>query len=334
MADLTEAKPRRNRGILWTLIKVSLALLLIGIVLSRTNLSQLVALLQRISWAWLAAFVILFLLMTLIKTWQYHIFFGKTVTFPHLLTMVILQNALMNFVTTGAGIASLLTMLKVERQVKLSHSSVAFLLTKVGDFFALWCFLVVSALLIRQSIAPLRSLVIAVLAILGAGLLILFLALGLRRKFMDLLRKVMGWTRLGRLNVVQKGMDALEEAVTREELTSPQVLWKVGLVSMTYLAATMAWMVASLRMFHVQIGVLEVVFVNVFIQLLSNIPVQVFGGLGVNEASSLYLYGFFLPSLGELTAALIGFRLLLYALNLLILLYLPIHAAASRLKVH
>lgn len=73
-----------------------------------------------------------------------------------------------------------------------------------------------------------------------------------------------------------------------------------------------------------------VAFVNIFVQLLSNLPVHVFGSLGTIEVTSLYLYGLFYPNWGYLAATLIGFRLRLYVMNLLALEYLRVDTALHR----
>jgi len=65
------------------------------------------------------------------------------------------------------------------------------------------------------------------------------------------------------------------------------------------------------------------------LQLLSILPVQVLGGLGVTEAASLYLFGLFgFPEAG-LAAVLIGNRLLFYLENLAVLIYLPVNSLFS-----
>ncbi len=341
----SDSRPRSPASKLWTLVKIALALLLVGVVLSRTEVAQLLALRRHIAASWLLASLVLFLLLTAIKTLQYHVFFRAEVTYPQMLQVVILQNALTNFIATGAGIASFLTSLKVERGVRLSHSSLAFLFTKTGDFFALWCFLGLSLWRLWPQVTVLRGVAMGLMGLLGAGLMGIAAAVTLRRRFMELARRGLEGTRLRRLGPARRGLEAtrlrrlgparrgleaLEDVLSQGTLMEAAVLGRASLISLVYLALTTVWMYASLRAFGVQIGMMSVVFVNVFIQLLSNLPIHVFGGLGVSEATSLYLYGFFYPDQGELAAALIGFRLLFYLMNLLVLAYIPAHAVWRR----
>jgi uncharacterized membrane protein YbhN (UPF0104 family) len=71
------------------------------------------------------------------------------------------------------------------------------------------------------------------------------------------------------------------------------------------------------------------VFANTLMQLVSYLPIQVFGGLGLTESSMLYFLSFFSLPQAELAAVLIGNRLLFYLENLLVLIYLPLHSLLS-----
>ncbi len=102
--------------------------------------------------------------------------------------------------------------------------------------------------------------------------------------------------------------------------------------SLVYMSVTMIWLYANLQTFSLTIDILSVVFVNVFMQLISYFPIQIFGGLGVNETTSLYLYSIFNFPQTELATVLVGTRLLFYLTNLAVLLYLPLHALTSRPK--
>ena len=65
------------------------------------------------------------------------------------------------------------------------------------------------------------------------------------------------------------------------------------------------------------------IFVNSWIQLISWIPIQVFGGLGVAETSQVYLYGLFGIPATQMATVSVGLRVILYLFNLISLLYLP-----------
>jgi len=84
------------------------------------------------------------------------------------------------------------------------------------------------------------------------------------------------------------------------------------------------------RAFAMPIGTWPIVFVISLTQLLAIVPIQVFGGLGVYEFTSIYLYGLFGISQSEAAALVLGIRIILSVLSLALLLYLPARAWIER----
>ena len=62
------------------------------------------------------------------------------------------------------------------------------------------------------------------------------------------------------------------------------------------------------------------------------VPVQVFGGLGVTDITTMYLLGLFGINQPQLAATIIGLRIIFYAANLLLLLYLPLDVLLDHAK--
>ncbi len=316
--------PRRFS--LWNIAKIILALALIWFVLSKTDLTQLFALRERISVLWLIFGIVLYFILTVLKALQYYFLIGRHVDYPQVLNIVVVQNAISNFIAAGAGIASYLALFRAEQGVKISRAALAFLLTKVGDLISIWLFMLVASLLVWPQVASLHVLIVISLTVIGAAILMFFVAVFLRQKFMGMLTWFVEKLKLSRLGFVTKLMDFLSSLAEQEH---GFVFRMVGIgvaFSLIYMTVTLLWIYASLQTFSFAIGILPVVFVNIFMQLVSYLPIQVFGGLGVNETTSLYLYGIFNFPQTELAAVLIATRLLFYLTNLAVLLYLPAHA--------
>ena len=89
------------------------------------------------------------------------------------------------------------------------------------------------------------------------------------------------------------------------------------------MALTFLWVFASLRAFSMVVPASVLVFVNSWIQLISWLPIQVFGGLGVAETSQVYLYGLFGIPVLQMATVSIGLRVSSYLFNLVSLLYVP-----------
>jgi uncharacterized membrane protein YbhN (UPF0104 family) len=311
---------------LWNMVKIALAFGLAGFIISRTNLGELFSLYHRIDLAWLVIGVLFFFLTTLLKALQYYFLINRRVGYPQVLNIVVVQNAVSNFIATSAGIASYLTLFRVEQGVKVSRAALVFLLTKVGDLISIWLFMLVSSALLWSRFTGLHELILLSLALIGAAISLFFLVVILRQRFVSALTWGLGKVKLSHMGFINKLMDFLSSLA---EQSHAFVFRMVGIgvaFSLVYLAVTMAWLYASLLTFSFDVGVLPVVFVNTFMQLISYLPIQVFGGLGVFETTSLYLYGLFDVSQTELAAVLIGMRVLFYLTNLFALLYLPLYS--------
>lgn len=323
---MTQPARRFSPSTLWNIAKIITAILLVGFVLSRTDLTQLYALRERILLPWLVTDILLYFLLTLLKAFQYYFLIGRRVSYPNVLNIVVVQNAISNFIATGAGIASYLTLFHMEQGVKLSRAALAFLLAKVGDLISIWLFMLVATILAWPRVVPLHGLMVILLAGIGFAVLMFFLAVFLREKFASMIKKIIAWLRLERIGLVNKGMDTLQTLTEQQHGFVFRIMGISILFSLLYMTVTMLWIYAGLQTFSFSIGVLPVVFVNAIMQLVSYLPIQVFGGLGVNETTMMYIYGFFDFPQSEIAAVLIAVRLLYYLTNLLVLLYLPAHA--------
>jgi len=322
---MTVTSDRKKIPIIWNVLKIVVALLLVGFVLSRTDLEQIPVLFKNTSIFWLVIYATLFLSLTLLKAFQYYILVGRDVAYPRVLNVVVMQNAITNYLASSAGIVSYLALFRAEHGVKVSRSVIIFLLTKIGDLIIVWLALCVSSLLVWRTIEVFHSLIVVLAIGIGLVLLVFFLTVLFRQKFVSLLGKIMDSLRLSRLSLVQKGMSTLE---TLSEIELGRVTRTLGvalLLSTIYFVVSVLWIYSGFRTFNFQQDLRAVVFVTVILQLVSYIPVHVFGGLGITETSVLYFWNPFDIPQAELASVMLGLRILFYLLNLLPLIYLPVY---------
>ena len=184
--------PSRKSGTsaLWNFVKIILALGLVLYVLSKTDFSSLVSTLQNASPFWLIVSGALYLLLTLLKALQYSVLMPGRLTYPQVLNVTIWQNAVSNFFLAGAGIAAYITMTRLEHEVKVSRSVTIFLLTKVGDLIAIWVALLVASRLVWSDIGLLQTPVILLILGLGSVILLFFLTILLRQRFVAVLYRI------------------------------------------------------------------------------------------------------------------------------------------------
>jgi uncharacterized membrane protein YbhN (UPF0104 family) len=318
---------------IWNFLKIALALGLTFAIISKVDLPRLVLVFAHISPAWLLLSALFYILLTLLKGLQYYFLIGRKVQYPEVLNIVVVQNAISNFVATSAGIASYLSLFRMEHSVKLSRVTLAFILTKVGDLISIWLFMLIAGVWVWPQVAPMHALTRTLLASIGVVILTFFAAVILRQKFVSALRALSGWLGLHRIGIVTRMLNGMQDMVELEQSFIFRMIGIGILYSIIYLLITIAWVYASLQTFSLEIGFIPVTFVNTFTQLISYLPIQVFGGLGVGEMTYLYMYGFFDLTQAEIAPVLIGTRMLFYFLNLLVLIYLPVHAIFFRRKV-
>lgn len=309
---------------LWDIAKICLAIVLIGYVASKTNFNQLLALRDRFSWTWFGITFILFSAMIAIKAAQYYYLIGKKLPYHRILEIVILQNALMNFVATAAGIASYLTMLGAEKDVRLGRATVSFVVVKMVDLMAVMILLLSSIFFLLP--LPEAALRIAVIILLITVLILVFFfaIIFFRRRFAVLLRNFATRFKLDGLNFVKSSLELLDAIAVQNQKQIFRLMTTAAALSMLYMVITMAWGFARLRMFSLFLGIDVVTFVHSALQIASWIPVHVLGGLGISETLSVYLFGIFGENQAELAAVMISARLVFYLMNAFSLLYLPI----------
>jgi uncharacterized membrane protein YbhN (UPF0104 family) len=319
----------RPRGFssLWQFLKIVLALGLVIYVLSRSDLANLLSTLKRASALWLVISGALYFLLTLLKALQYSVLLRGKLTYPQVLNVTIWQNAVSNFFLAGAGIATYITMTRLEHEVKISRSVTIFVLTKVGDLIAIWAALIVAAGLVWSEIGVLQTPVIILIAGIGGILLLFFLTLLFRQRFISFVERILNGLKVSRFRVIASGMSYLRSLAEMDQKKVMSMFSLLLLYSFLYLAVTVICNYTNLAIFHLQPDLSAVLFVSILIQLVSYFPISVFGGLGVTETSALYFWSFFEFPQEVLAPALIGIRVVFYLFNLIPLIYLPLYSA-------
>lgn len=316
----------------WNFLKIVLALGLVIYVFSKSEPAQLISALKSASIFWLLISAVLYLLLTVLKAFQYHVFMREKLTYLQVLNVIIWQNAVSNFFLAGAGVATYITMTRLEHEVKISRSVTTFILTKVGDLIAIWLVLIISSSLAWSTIGVLQTAVVLLITGIGFAILFFFLTILFRQRFILLLGGLLKWAKISSIRFVRDGMNYLQGLASMDQ---NKVLTTFGLLffySFMYLAVTIIFIYANLAIFHIQPQVAAVMFVSVLIQLVSYFPVGVFGGLGITETSALYFWSFFAVPQDVLAPALIGIRVVFYLFNLIPLIYLPAYSAFLKPK--
>lgn len=308
------------------LIKALLALILIWLVFSKTNFSEVLALRDKISFPWLAWTFLLYVSLTFFKAFQYYFLIDRKTPYLRVVSIVVWQNALTNFVAAGAGVASYLALFKAEENVKFSRATLAFLITKVGDLFSVWVVFIVCNVFLWDEMALFHSISFFLIGSIGLGLLFFGAIIVFRRRFISWLGFVFKKIRLTKFSLAQKSMGILSALAMQDPVTIYKTVGQAFTLSFVYYLMTLAWMMAGMRMLAAPVSGWSIIFVSCILQLVSIVPITIFGSLGVTEFTSLYLYEIFGVSQTVMSPVLLAWRVIFYLTNLLVLLYLPVHA--------
>ncbi|MFL5802212.1 MAG: YbhN family protein, partial [Roseiflexaceae bacterium] len=293
MAQSEQHHPTNRRRAIWNMLKIALAVILIGIILSQTSTADLIALWRQISLPWLLGSVLAFYAMIWSMARRYWLLIGKSVAFPEFLSLVIVQTVVGNMIATSAGALSYVAILRSKHQIEIHQGLASLVISRLGDVLALFVALACSSWAIWPQIAVLHWLVAGLAAGLAGVLLAATLIVLLRQRFIAFVERSARLLRLDRLRITRRMIQILADLAQRD-LQGPR--GHLG-AFIGYSALTLMLMFAfgycNTRMFGVPIGAWSILFMLALTQIIALIPIQVFGGLGVYDLTSMYLYSLF-----------------------------------------
>lgn len=316
----------RRIRIAWNILKIIFSVLLVGFFLSWVDLKELSSLSTRLSPSLLVVTFVLYASLSLLKAVRYQQLIPQKTAYPRILNIVIIQNALSNFLANGAGILSSMALFRLEENVKIRQSGVLFIITTVADLFAVWLVSIPFSWLLWLNIYPLQEIIILVLLVMGLGFLVFFAALQCKNRFITSAKPLLAASWLEKFSIIKKAQSQLDDLAQIPDSQVRQVLLNAFGLSAIYYGVTLAWMIASLKAFGFQADIVQIIFVSCILQLFSMLPVSAFGGLGITELTSVYLYSMLGVSQVDLVSILLGWRILYYLSNLVMVFYLPLYA--------
>lgn len=319
---------------IWTTARIVLALSLIGFVLTQTEIEVLISIWQDISLPWMMLSILAFWSITVATTYRYWVLIGKTILFRQTMGLVIVQMLVGNFVANAAGAASYVALLRGRYQVQIHVGLASIVLSRFGDLAIFGFALGAATWMLWEQLAALQWVTLVVLATIYGILATVLMVLFWRMPFLSLLARLLDWSKISRLSIVQRGMDLLKELALQNPPRIRHWLFKFLLHSGIIVCCNFVFTFANVRMFNLPIGFWEVLYMMALIQLLAVIPIQVFGGLGVYEVTAAYLYEIFGVGQTLLFPVTVASRIYLYLLSITLLLYLPFdrHTEISNAK--
>lgn len=328
--QVQESRERR-KATLWNGFKVLLAVLLLAVVLSNVRSQDLAETAENLAPGWLPVAVPAFLFGLLVITRRYWLLNRRRPSFRQTLSAVIMQTVIGNVLAAAAGAVSYVAVLRGRHNVRVAQGLFSLLAARVYDLVILLGLFAAVSLTFWATIKPLHWPVILALVFLGPPALGLLCLLALRERFLQPADRILTWTRMKRLRFIQRAWDETLSAL--RETTSERPFSEAALLlahSLAIQVLSFVLFLSTARFFGLTIGPGPLLFIFTLTQLIMVIPIQVFGGLGMADVSILYLCGVFGGSPHEVAPAVLGMRVTLYALNALLLLYLPLETLLAR----
>ena len=312
-----------KKSTVWNMLKIVLAVVLIGFIVSQTSVDELSALWRRISAPWLLGSIVAFYALTWAMARRYWVLIGRKVAFHELLSLVIVQTIVSNFVASSAGAVSYVAILRSRHQIQIGRGVTSLVLARSGDLLMVLITLGVSSWFVWSDITPLHWL-ISLLIVSISGILLMFcFVVILRQRFVGTIERIFHLLNLNRITLLERMIktmaDLAEQAPGRlNESLVPLIIYS-ALVS----AFMFAFFYCNTLLLAVPIGAWPILFILSLAQLMTIVPIQVFGGLGVYDITYLYLYSLFGIDQPQIAPVIIGTRIIFYAVNVLLLVYLP-----------
>lgn len=305
----------------WNVFKIALALSLLCIVLWNVRWEEVLALWRRMVLVWLIPSIAIFFGMAWLNARRYWLLIGGRPSFHSVLNIVIFQTALTNLVATVAGTAWYVTLLKTRYQIELKSSVASVVLARLSDLMVLVPMLMVCSIAVWPQIDALHGFI--VFSVFGSVCLVLgvFAVLIGRQQVVKVLNALARRLGIQEKVWVLRILDALDELARIEPAHTREILRVALLYGCFILGLSLLFSYVNVQLFALELSLPALMFVAVVSLFISYVPIQVFGGLGIFEVTTLILYTMFgLPS-AEILAFVISARLYSWLLNGLLLLY-------------
>jgi len=308
--------PAKDR--LFLLLKIVLAISLFAFLATHTDITTILGLCVRIRWPWFVGMLFSLGATVWFTALRYRVLIGRNCSFGSFLRIVIYQNATSIFIAAAAGIASYVALVYAKHGVKPRRGVASVAVAKIADLFCLGLILLSSFLAVAGSVPGFGPTVVTlavVTSVLSVGSIVLWYAP--RTKF---------WAAASQSSgpvlrfLIPRGVAALIDELLRSDPLSAKEFARFASYSLLVNLFSFAGFYCNMKMFSVAAGCAPVVFVSAIMQLVGVIPIHVFGGLGVCDIPSMYLYGLFGVPKGDIAAVLIGSRIVVYAIYGVVLL--------------
>lgn len=318
----------------WPVFKFAIAFALLALIIAEISHESMRLLWTRVSMPWFVVSIIAFYVAVWCMARRYWVILGATLNFQDVFQVVLYQALIGNLLTTTAGAAWYIGTLRHEQNVQVARSLLSLALARFGDLVVFLPSLIVVTIILWSQIATLHSLVLLMIFLAIASLTIVTSMIVFRRLFAVVIHKILNRLALAEKPIIKKAIVTLESLSNEIDRQSPKAIGHFILLSLLTVGSMLCFAYSSLQIFDVKIGMSPVILVVAVTQIISLLPIQVLGGLGVYDYTYLYLYGAFGIERPELIGVIVGLRISYYLANLCLLPLVALTAQSAKARSH
>ncbi len=312
------------------ILKILFALVLFYYVFQKTTWSDLQHLWNEVSVCWLVLAALFFYLQSVMMGYRYWLLIDKQVPLGDHLSLVMLQIILGNLITPGVGIAAYMAVLKKRYDIRLLVGAKSIIWARLADLAILITLLGISIIIVKDQITALFPIALVLIIVTTAILVVIIFLVKKQKSFHSFIERQGNIEQKPFLKYLNNWLSRYSENGTNQSKASVSVI--VGVTILIFLLNYLYF--ASLFLtFSLNPGIWALLFMLAIIQIINIIPIQFFGGLGVNEITYLYLLVLFGYTEIQVAPALIGMRVLSILFTAGLSLHILLHSLLER-KFH
>lgn len=320
--EITQHPNKRFFSPLFNLLKIVIAIVLIGVIFSRVKLSEFIALWRVVSIPWLAMSLLFFYAGIGVLAQRYRLLIGTKISYRDVVDLVITQTVAGNLVATSAGMSLYLGMLRGKHQLPVTNGLASLMLVRLADTWAVLTAVILSSWFVWPQMIRLRFVSIVSALVLAVSLLTMVILFIFRLHFVQIIERCFQQFHLLRYATIRQVIHAMIGMVSYDPYRLCSSIGVGACYTGLAFALSLLFFYSSIRAFHIPLEIWPVMFIFSLIQLINVIPIQILGGIGINDVTLMYLSGFFGITQSVIAPAVIGMRSVFYLSNLSLLIYI------------
>jgi uncharacterized protein (TIRG00374 family) len=301
---------------LWNMLRIIIAIVLFYVVFSQTSLTEIIKVYKTLNFPWLIVYFGTFYGTLWLMTHRYYIFFREHIDFRETYKMVIWQTIVGNLLASSVAAIFYITELRGKFKIGVPMGIISLAIPRMFDFFGFLLCLCISGLMLWDEISELRPIIYFGFLL----LIVLMITLLYLKPLIEFFIRHMNKFKNIKVGNFKLFINHIKEIKIFLEENHTEKFIKLLIFTIPIILFMFLFTYASFKIFFIDIPPWQILFVLMIQQIISIIPIQVMGGLGIYDVTDFYIYGLFGISPNILASILLSKRILFYFINFTLLI--------------